>query len=85
MELSWEELNSLLVLAAVQRGEMGEDMKCGRIESTKWENNSPGRAGLWLMGRLSPERTMLSAGLTRGPFLQTFPLPCLWSHQSEQF
>lgn len=40
MELSWEELNSLLVLTAVQRGKMGEDIKCGRIESKEWENNS---------------------------------------------
>lgn len=46
---------------------MGEDIKYGRIESQEWENNSPGRAGLRLMGRLSPESRMLSAGLTLGP------------------
>lgn len=73
MELSCEELNSLLVLTAVQRGKMGEDIKCGRIESKEWENNSPGRAGLWLMRRLRPERRMLSAGLTLGPVPADIP------------
>lgn len=67
MELSWEELNSLLVLAAVQRGKMGEDKKCDRIESQEWANSSRGWAGLWLLGRLSPERRTWSAGLTLGP------------------
>lgn len=52
---------------------MGKDIKCGRIESKEWENNSPGWAGLWLMGRLGPERGMLRAGLTLGPVTADIP------------
>lgn len=40
MELSWEELDSLLILAAVQRGKRREDMKYGRIESKEREKTT---------------------------------------------